>query len=37
VLASNSLVHDELLAEFKNIFEGRVEGIPSPVEYFQSR
>jgi myo-inositol-1(or 4)-monophosphatase len=37
VLASNSLVHDELLAEFKNIFEGRVEGIPSPVEYFHSR
>ena len=37
VLASNSLVHDELLAEFKNIFEGRVEGMPSPVDYFQSR
>ena len=37
VLASNSLVHDELLAEFKKIFEGRVEGIPSPVDYFQSR
>ena len=37
VLASNSLIHDELLVEFKNIFEGRVEGIPSPVEYFQSR
>lgn len=37
VLASNSLVHDEFLAEFKNIFEGRVEGIPSPVEYFKER
>lgn len=37
VLASNSLVHNELLAEFKNIFEGRVEGMPSPVEYFHSR
>ncbi len=37
VLASNSLVHDELLAEFKNIFEGRVEGLPSAVEYSQSR
>lgn len=37
VLASNSLTHDELLKEFKNIFEGRVEGIPSPVEYYQSR
>lgn len=37
VLASNSLIHDELLAEFKNIFAGRVEGIPSPVEYFKER
>lgn len=37
VLASNVLIHDELLAEFRNIFEGRVEGIPSAVEYFQSR
>jgi myo-inositol-1(or 4)-monophosphatase len=31
VLASNVLLHDELLSEFKNIFEGRVEGIPAPV------
>lgn len=37
VLASNSLTHEELLKEFKDIFEGRVEGIPSPVEYYQSR
>lgn len=37
VLASNSLIHDEFLAEFKNIFAGRVEGIPSPVEYFKER
>jgi myo-inositol-1(or 4)-monophosphatase len=37
VLASNSLIHDELMVEFKNIFEGRVEGMPSPVEYFGSR
>lgn len=37
VLASNSLVHDELLVEFKNIFEGRVEGLTSPVEYFTKR
>ena len=37
VLASNVLLHDELLQEFKNIFEGRVEGMPSPVEYFQGR
>jgi myo-inositol-1(or 4)-monophosphatase len=37
VLATNTLLHDELLAEFKNIFEGRVEGIPSPVEYARKR
>jgi len=37
VLASNVLLHDELLTEFRNIFEGRVEGMPSPVEYFQGR
>ena len=37
VLASNSLVHDEFLAEFKSIFAGRVEGLPSPVEYFKER
>lgn len=37
VLASNSLVHQELLEEFKNIFEGRVEGLPSAVEYARSR
>lgn len=37
VLASNSLIQEELQREFKNIFEGRVEGLPSPVEYFQSR
>ena len=36
VLASNSLVHGELLAEFKNIFDGRVEGMPSPLEYFNN-
>ena len=35
VLASNVLVHDELLREFKKVFEGRVEGMPSAVEYFQ--
>ena len=33
VLASNSLIHDELLAEFQKIFAGRVEGLPSAVEY----
>jgi len=34
VLASNGLLHDELITEFANIFEGRVEGIPSAVSYF---
>lgn len=33
VLASNGLIHDELLQEFRKIFEGRVEGLPSAVEY----
>ncbi len=33
VLASNGLVHAELMAEFKEIFEGRVEGLPVPQEY----
>jgi len=28
VLASNVLLHDELVTEFANIFEGRVEGLP---------
>jgi myo-inositol-1(or 4)-monophosphatase len=37
VLASNTLLHDELLREFQAIIAGRVEGIPSVVEYFQSR
>ena len=37
VLATNSVLHNELLAEFKQIFEGRVEGLPSPVEYFRQR
>lgn len=37
VLASNGLIHPEFLAEFKNIFAGRVEGLPLPEEYFRSR
>jgi myo-inositol-1(or 4)-monophosphatase len=37
VLASNGLLHDELITEFANIFEGRVEGIPSAVSYFSRR
>ena len=36
VLASNALVQGELLQEFQAIMEGRVEGIPSVVEYFRS-
>jgi myo-inositol-1(or 4)-monophosphatase len=37
VLASNTLLHGELLREFQAIIAGRVEGVPSAVEYFQSR
>lgn len=37
VLASNGLLHEELLMEFRNIFEGRVEGLPSAAEYFRQR
>ena len=37
VLGSNTLLHEELLREFQAIIEGRVEGVPSVVEYFQSR
>jgi myo-inositol-1(or 4)-monophosphatase len=37
VLGSNTLLHPELLKEFQAIIAGRVEGIPSVVEYFQSR
>ncbi len=33
VLATNTLLHTELLHEFKEIFEGRVEGLPSVSEY----
>jgi myo-inositol-1(or 4)-monophosphatase len=38
VLASNGLIHDELLANFSDIFAGRgLEPLPSPVEYAKSR
>jgi myo-inositol-1(or 4)-monophosphatase len=37
VLASNGLLHDEVLTEFANIFEGRVEGIPSAVSDLSRR
>jgi myo-inositol-1(or 4)-monophosphatase len=33
VLATNGLVHEEMLKEFQSIFGGRVEGLPSPTEY----
>jgi len=37
VLASNSLLHQELLQEFQAIFAGRVEGMPSAAEYRTQR
>ena len=37
VLASNTVLHEEVLREFQAIIAGRMEGIPSAVEYFQSR
>ena len=37
-LASNALIHEELLAEFQNIFAGRgLEDLPSPVAYDSER
>jgi myo-inositol-1(or 4)-monophosphatase len=37
VCASNGLLHPALLAEFRAIFEGRVEGLPSAGDYAKSR
>jgi myo-inositol-1(or 4)-monophosphatase len=38
VLASNGLIHEQLLAEFQEILAGRgLEPLPSPVEYAKSR
>lgn len=37
VLASNGIIHQEMLQEFANIFAGRVGGLPSAVEYKRSR
>jgi myo-inositol-1(or 4)-monophosphatase len=37
VLATNSLVHGEMLKEFGEIFAGRVEGLPSAVDYSHTR
>ncbi|MGH9569643.1 MAG: inositol monophosphatase family protein, partial [Candidatus Angelobacter sp.] len=33
VVASNTLLHDELLRQFEDIFQGRVEGLPTAAEY----
>ena len=35
VLATNGLLHEEMMREFKAIMEGRVEGLPMPAEYFK--
>jgi len=38
VLATNGLIHEEVLANFREIFAGRgLELLPSPVEYAKSR
>jgi myo-inositol-1(or 4)-monophosphatase len=37
VLASNALLHQELLHEFAEIFAGRVEGVPSVQEYLAEK
>ncbi|HEY6270930.1 MAG TPA: inositol monophosphatase family protein [Terriglobales bacterium] len=37
VLASNGLIHQEMLHEFAQIFAGRIEGLPSALEYPRSR
>lgn len=37
VLASNTLLHEEMLREFDNIFTGRVEGLPSVAEYLAQK
>ncbi|MCI0351239.1 MAG: inositol monophosphatase, partial [Acidobacteriales bacterium] len=38
LLATNGLIHDEMLREFQQIFQGRgLEEPPSPVEYARTR
>jgi len=37
VCASNAVLHPALLAEFRAIFEGRVEGLPSATDYAKQR
>ena len=36
VLATNGLIHNEMVQEFQNILAGRVEGLPSIAEYQRS-
>jgi myo-inositol-1(or 4)-monophosphatase len=35
VLATNGLLHEEMMSEFRAIMEGRIEGLPTPAEYFK--
>ncbi len=37
VLATNTILHREMLKEFQDIFAGRVEGLPSATEYQRAR
>jgi myo-inositol-1(or 4)-monophosphatase len=37
VLATNALIHEEMMGEFQHVMAGRVEGLPSPAEYKSSR
>ncbi|HWC15436.1 MAG TPA: inositol monophosphatase family protein [Terriglobales bacterium] len=37
VLASNVLIHDELMSEMRAVMEGRAEPLPDPVEFARSR
>ena len=38
VLASNGIIHDELMRNFAEIFAGReLDELPSPVEYAKTR
>jgi myo-inositol-1(or 4)-monophosphatase len=37
VLASNTILHEELLHEFREIFAGRVEGLPTVQEYLTGK
>ncbi|HVH88012.1 MAG TPA: inositol monophosphatase family protein [Terriglobales bacterium] len=37
VLASNGLIHQELMDEMRSVMEGRAEPLPDPVEFAKSR